>query len=740
MPNWLRPILAATFLWVCCGVTSRPAIPPAPGISSVLGSAPCGALSSSSEDKAAALAAALTPSERLVLVRGETGATLRNGVATGALASAGFVPGIARLGIPSLQETDDSVGVANPNNIRRHDVATALPSALSLASSWDAQVAYRDGTLLGDEAWRKGFNVLLGPGLNLARDPRNGRNFEYLGEDPLLAGTLAGAEICAVQKQHVIATVKHFALNDQETGRALLSAEIPEAAMRASDLLAFELAVEYGQPGAVMCAYNRVNGVYACENVHLLNEILKRDWSFAGWVMSDWGAVRSANSALAGLDQESATQLDRVALALGGIPESRLIDMNRRILHSMLAVGLFDVPPRRLPIEYRAHAAAALDAAQRGIVLLKNNGVLPLQRSLNRIAVIGGYADTGVLSGGGSSQVMPVGGPFAVPNGGGGQSAVYDRSAPLDGIRNGVRGAVSFNDGRSASAAAELAKRVDVAIVFATQWCTEGADLFDLALPNGQDALISAVAAANSNTVVVLETGNPVTMPWLDRVAAVLEAWYPGQRGGEAIADVLLGRVDATGRLPITFPASEAQLVHPRLPGMDSLLTAIVSGLRGYRLAVALRPFSIDYTEGSDVGYRRFSKKKLTTLFAFGHGLSYTRFRYSNFHVTGGNTLKATFTVTNIGNRAGTDTPQVYLTRKFGDPEMRLIGWSTVTLVAGSSRSVSIGADPRLLADFDASANAWTIREGLYEASVAAASDDLQFRASAPVAGQTLRP
>lgn len=700
----------------------------------------CGALLSSADEKAAQTAAAMTPRERQVLVMGETGDALRNGVPTGALGSAGFVRGIPRLGVPPLQETDDSVGIANPSNARRRDVATALPSSLSLAATWDSQLAASDGALLGDEAWRKGFNVLLGPGLNLARDPRNGRNFEYLGEDALLAGTLAGSEICGIQRQHVVAAVKHFALNDQETGRAILSANLSEAAMRESDLLAFELALEAGTPGAVMCAYNRVNGTYACENAHLLNQVLKHDWRFAGWVMSDWGAVRSATAANGGLDQESAANLDSVKLALGAIPESRVLDMNRRILRSMFAVDLFGAPPQRAPIDYRAHAAVALDAAQRGIVLLKNNGVLPLQRSIGRIAVIGGYADAGVLSGGGSSQVMPVGHPFDVPLGGNGRVAVYDRSPPLDAIRGGTQAAVSFADGRSSSAAAEVARRSDVAIVFATQWCTEGEDLFDLALPNGQDGLISAVAAANPNTVVVLETGNPVTMPWLGRVAAVLEAWYPGQRGGEAIANVLLGRVDATGRLPITFPSSEAQLVRPRVPGIDALLSAIVSGLRGYRLAVALRPFAVDYTEGSDVGYRRFAKRDLTPLFAFGHGLSYTRFRYSDFRVTGGNTLRASFTVSNAGARAGTDTPQVYLTRKFGETEMRLIGWSTVTLAPGASRNVTVTADPRLLADFDATAAAWSIREGIYEASLGAASDALQFHASAAVAGQSLRP
>jgi beta-glucosidase len=590
--------------------------------------------------------------------------------------------------------------------------------------------------------------------LNLTRDPRNGRDFEYLGEDPLLAGRLAGAEICGIQDQHVVAVMKHFAMNDQETGRFVLSADIGEAAMRESDLLAFELALEEGQPGAVMCAYNRVNGVYACENDYLLDETLKRDWDFPGWVMSDWGAVHHVEAATNGLDQESDAPLDAAvrgtaffgqplerAIAGGAIPVARLLDMNRRILRSMFAIGLFDAPPQRSPIDYGAHASVALDAAQRGIVLLKNDGVLPL-RGAGRIAVIGGFADAGVLLGGGSAQVIPVGHPLLVPLGGeDAQDTFYVRSPPLAAIRSlAPRAAVSFNDGRYPSEAAALAERADVAIVFATQWMAEGIDAPDLALPRGQDALIAAVAAANPHTIVVLETGNPVEMPWLERVGAVVEAWYPGQRGGEAIANVLFGRVDAAGRLPITFPAAQTQLVHPDLPGLDALLSLIANGARGYQTALELAPFSVTYPDGSDVGYRRFAKENLKPLFAFGHGLSYTTFRYSDVRVTGGETLKATFTVTNAGSRTGTDTPQLYLTRRLGTPAMRLLGWSQVTLGPGASRNVGVVADPRLLADFDATKNVWSIPEGMYEASLGSASDSLVARGSAPVAAQVLKP
>ena len=683
--------------------------------------------------KAEQIVASMTPAERMQLVLGQGGVPLRNGVPTGAIGSAGYVPGVPRLGVPALQETDASLGIANPENRRRGDVATALPSSLSLASTWDTQIAYRDGALLGDEAWRKGFNVLLGPGLNLTREPRGGRNFEYLGEDPLLAGTLAGDEICGIQDQHVVATMKHFALNDQETGRMVLSADIGEAAMRESDLLAFELALDDGHPGAVMCAYNRVNGVPACQNAHLLNDILKTAWGFPGWVMSDWGAIHSLEAASDGVDQESAAEGGR----FDSVPPARLVDMNRRIVRSMLAVGLFDHPPERSPIDYGAHAAAAQTAAERGIVLLKNGGALPLSPATRRIAIIGGHADMGVLSGGGSAQVTPAGRTLAIQLFGQNGLAFYHRSAPLAAIKAlAPHAAVSFISGRYASEAAALARRVDVAIVFVTQWLAEGIDAPTLTLPDEQDALIAAVAAANPRTVVVLETGNPVTMPWLDRVNAVVEAWYPGLRGGDAIANVLFGRVDATGRLPITFPAGDAQLVHPELAGLDALISIWANG----ESPQAQPPFSVSYTDGSDVGYRRFVKQGLTPLFAFGHGLSYTTFRYSDFALHGGGTITASFKVTNTGSRRGTDTPQLYLTKRLGTVAMRLLGWSKVNLGPGESRQVTVVADPRLLADFDPERNVWVIAAGSYEAALGSASDSLANRASTQIESATLKP
>ncbi|TAL01200.1 MAG: glycoside hydrolase family 3 protein, partial [Rhodospirillaceae bacterium] len=313
------------------------------------------------DERASLVISQMTRAEMLTLVRGWLGIPYRpdapaefqgNKDFHDLVGSIGYVPGIPRLGIPSLQETDASIGVVNLKGmLRPGDVATALPSGLSLAASFNPQVAYDGGAMIGQEAWRKGLNVLLAGGNNLARDPRNGRNFEYLGEDPLLAGTLAGQSIRGIQDQHVISTTKHYVLNDQETNRSWVNARIDEGALRESDLLAFELAIESGHPGSVMCSYNLINGQYACENEHLLNGVLKGDWRYPGWVMSDWGAVHSVGAATAGLDQESAASVDQQvyfgqpledALKAGTVAPSRLTDMTHRILRSMFAVGVID--------------------------------------------------------------------------------------------------------------------------------------------------------------------------------------------------------------------------------------------------------------------------------------------------------------------------------------------------------------------------------------------------------------
>jgi beta-glucosidase len=599
--------------------------------------------------------------------------------------SAGYVPGVPRLGVPALLMTDASLGITNPG-YRPGDTATALPASLALGASFNPALARAAGDLLGREARARGFNVLLGGGANLTRDAHNGRNFEYLSEDPLLTAVLAGEAIAGTQAQGVISTIKHYTLNCNETNRHWLDAVIDPGAHRESDLLAFELAIERGRPGSVMTAYNKINGVYAGDNDHLLNDVLKGEWDYPGWVMSDWGATPSWEYALHGLDQESGVQIDvalwggesfteplRAAVADGRLPRERLSDMVRRILRSVYAVGVDawgPAPPAR-------NDNVALETARQGIVLLKNDGLLPLSDA--RIAVIGGYAQFGVVTGTGSSAVIPPGGYAAeVPLGGPGVMGAFRNlfvlpSSPVAELKRVLPGAeIEFDPGMSPAEAASLAARADVAIVFGIRIEGEGFDLPDLALPWGQDAVIAAVAAANPNTVVVLENGSPVAMPWHDEVRAIVEAWYPGQAGGQAIAEVLTGAVNPSGRLPLTFPADLADTPRPSLPDAP------------WGEAVTIR-----YDEGAEVGYRWYAQTGAKPLYPFGFGLSYTTFAYADLAISD---LTATFTVTNTGDRAGATVAQLYLL----EPR-RLLGFERVELAPGESRQVSITAEPRVL-------------------------------------------
>jgi len=649
--------------------------------------------------------------------------------------SAGFIPGIERLGLPPQWETDAGLGVATQRASRdAFRERTALPSGLSTAATWNATLAREGGAMIASEARASGFNVLLGPGLDLVREPRGGRSFEYAGEDPLLAGEIAAAQIRGIQSQHVIAVAKHYALNDQETGRNVFSADISQAAARESDLLAFELAIEQGRPGAVMCSYNRLNGVHACESEWLLERVLKGDWGFAGYVMSDWGAVHSTvRAALAGLDQESGYVFDsqpyfgaplRAALSSGRLPAARLDEMARRILRSMFAVGVVDHPDdaASAAIDFASDRRVAQEDEEEGIVLLKDaGGVLPLSRTAKELLIIGGHADRGVLSGGGSSTVFPVGGN-AVPqpgNAGWPGPPVYLPSAPLGSIMGEApRINIRYLDGSDTAAAARAAARADRVVIFATQWAAESLDVH-MTLDGDQDKLIAAVAAANPHTVVVLETNGPVLMPWLGKVAAVLEAWYPGSGGGAAIARVLFGEVDPSGRLPVTFPASLEQLPHPVLPG-----AGVPDG----------QPFDIHYTAGAAVGYKWFQQHGLQPLFPFGYGLTYTRFRYGDLRtrVTAGQ-LTVSLTVTNIGSRRGAAVPEVYvgpvsqLATVSWEAPRRLGGWSKVTLPPGGSATVAIRVDPRLLAVFDANHHRWQRAAGAYHVWAGDSSASLEL-------------
>ena len=672
----------------------------------------------SAERRTELLLKQMTRDEKLKLVFGHFGAdweatglkkhpqALRN--------SAGFVEGVPRLGIPAQFETDAGLGVATQGSGKRNPrERTALPSGLATTATWNKALAFQGGAMISSEARSSGFNVMLAGGVNLLRDPRNGRNFEYGGEDPLLAGTIVAQEIKGIQSNNIISTMKHYAVNDQETGRFVLDAKLDDASAHMSDLLAMQLVIEQADPGSVMCSYNRFNGVYACENPYLLNDVLKKEWGYKGYVMSDWGAVHSTvAAALNGLDQESGWELDvtpyfsgalREAIENGAVPEARLNDMVQRILYSLFAKGVMDHPVAEGgAIDFTSHALVTRADAEEAAVLLKNdNNLLPLGKNVRRIALIGAHADVGVLSGGGSSTVYPVGGnavPDAEPTGWPGP-VQYLPSSPLRNIRTlAVNAEVTYNDGTDPAAAAKLAASSDVVIVFATQWVAESLDAVTLSLPNGQDALITAVAAANPATVVVLENGGPVTMPWLKQVGAVLEAWYPGSSGGEAIARILFGQVNPSGHLPVTFPMSEQQLPRPVLDG---------------DVKHEERRFSVNYFEGAAVGYKWFDLKNLTPLFPFGYGLSYTQFAYSDLQSDyKGGKLQVHFKVTNTGKVSGKAVPQVYVEGAQWEAPKRLAGWEKVALEPGQSTAVNLEVDPRLLAVWDSKARQWHTAAG----------------------------
>ena len=643
--------------------------------------------------------------------------------------SAGYTPGVPRLGVPALLMSDASLGITNPG-YRPGDTATALPAGIAMGSSFNPQLAHEGGIVLAREAKQRGFNVVLGGGINLTRDVRNGRNFEYFSEDPLLSGLLGAAAVNGTQGEGVISTVKHYSLNNNETNRHWLDAIIDPAGHRESDLLAFEIAIEQSHPGSVMGGYNKVNGVYACGNSELINDILKKSWGYKGWMMSDWGAVHDWQYALNGLDQESGVQFDaamnggewfneplKKAYADGKLSKERLSDMVQRILYAIYSVGV-DKAAAPEPADMAHGNEVALEGARQGLVLLKNDGVLPLAADTTaHIAVIGGHAEEGVISGTGSSAVIPPGGYKAVIRIGGpgimgaGRNMYLLPSSPLAELKKLLPNAkFDFDPGMSPAESALMAKRADVVIVFGIRVEGEGFDLPDLTLPWGQDAVIDAVAAANPNTIVVLETGNPVSMPWRDHVKAIVEAWYPGQAGGQAIAEVLTGRVNPSGRLPISFPADLKQTPRPELSGLGTPWGT---------------PTTIRYDEGAEVGYRWYAKKDEKPLYPFGYGLSYTSFSYDGLKVTGGETITASFTVTNTGARDGADVPQVYLTEAAGDKRLRLLGFERVVLHPGESRTVTITADPRLLARFDATAGQWRIAEGAYRIALGKSATDL---------------
>ena len=697
----------------------------------------------SPDERASMVVKAMTLDEKIQLLHGTgmAGLSPLSPQAAQSNGGAGYVPGIPRLGVPGIQMSDAAYGVRSSGENGRY--STALPADVAGAASWDLDAAYEYGALIGRELRAQGYNMSLGGGINLTREPRNGRTFEYLGEDPILAGKMVGSVMKGLQAQHVLGDIKHYALNDQESGRNAVNVNIDKRSARESDLLAFEIGLQESDAAAVMCSYNRVNGDYACENKYLLDDLLKKDWKFKGFVLSDWGGTHSAEKAsAAGLDHEEPGWIFfgddlKKAVQSGKVPATELDDHVHRILRSMFATGVIDDPPQKSVVDVAGGFEVAQKIAEQGTVLLKNDHQqLPLDASkIHSIAVIGPHADVGMISGGGSAQVDPPGGNAIMPPGKGRtrwNEQIWFPTSPLKTIQAKVPGAsVKFDSGADPAVAAALAKTVDVAIIYGYQWESEGMDLENLDLPGNQNELIEKVAAANPHTVVVLESGGPITMPWVDHVSAILEVWFGGSRGAEAVANIIFGDVNPSAKLPITFPRSVADLPHPKVvqPPRESIPNYMQPDV-WKQIAAGLPAFQITYDEGVKVGYKWYDAEKKAVLFPFGYGLSYTTYSYSNLKVTGGPTPHVSFTVTNTGDRAGAEVAEVYaaLPAAAAEPPKRLVGWSKVKLNGGESKEVTVAVDQKYLSIFNVEQNGWQLIPGEYTFLVGGSSQSLPLK------------
>jgi beta-glucosidase len=696
----------------------------------------------SPEERAGLVLKQLTLDEKLALLHGNGMAhaeqwqmplsNLTNG-------GAGYVEGVKRLGIPPLVISDAGYGVRDSGANGRY--STAMPSSLGAAASWDPDSACEFGTVIGKELRAQGFNMTLGGGVDLVREPRNGRNFEYAGEDPLLAGTVVGNLMKCEQEQHVVGDIKHYVMNDQETGRFFVNSVISKRAIQESDLLAFHIAISIANPGAVMCSYNRINGDFGCENPYTLHDVLEKDWGFKGFVISDWGGTHSTEKAsAAGLDQEQ-PMADffgpklKEAVEAGRVPMSEIDDHARRVLYAEFLSGIVDDPPQKGVVDVEKGFEVARRVEEKSIVLLKNSPtVLPIVPSkVHSIAIIGGHADVGMISGGGSAQVDPPGGNAIMPAGKGAtiwQKPVWFPTSPLKALQAKLPNTkIDFDPGTDAKSAAALAKNADLAIVFVYQWLAEDMDVPSLSLPDNQDALIEQVASANPHTIVVLETGTTVTMPWIDKVSGVVEAWFAGSSGHKALADVLVGDVNPSGKLPLTFTSSEADLPHPEPPKIPAESQAHAGDVADNGApssnASAHTGYAVHYDEGGAVGYKWFEEQHKKPLFAFGFGLSYTTYTYSGLSFDAG-TKTAHFTVRNTGKRPGTEIAEVYarLPKGTDEPYKRLVGWTRVALAPGESKAVSVAIDDRVLKIFDEEKNAWNTTPGEYQVLVGGSSDN----------------
>jgi beta-glucosidase len=648
------------------------------------------------------------------------------------------VPGIPELGIPTFRITNGPVGLGG-GDCSPQDKATALPVALGLAASFDQDLAYAYGNLMGGEARTLGLHELEAPGINLARLGENGRNFEYMGEDPYLAGVLASKEIQGIQDNDIIAMSKHYVLNDQEQNRGSVNVNIAENVLHELYLLPFEMSVKDGNVGSIMCSYNRVGGTYACENEYLLNTVLRDQWGFKGYVQSDFGATHSTAPALnAGLDFEMQSNrffndvaikaaLDNKSLTIETINQA----LDRRYVQ-MFKYGIFDRPIVRGTIDAETNGSQAREIAEQTAVLLKNEGnLLPLDSSVDSIALIGKgtFVDAAVAGGGGSSRVIPL---YTV--------------APLQGLQNAlvklgsdatITKVTVATDNSNLDAAVAAAKDADVVILMAGVVTSEGRDRPSLALPDNQDAMISAISEANEKTALVLKDGDPVLMPWVNEVPAILEAWNPGQEDGNVVANLLFGLANPSGKLPVTYPVSKADTptsTADRYPGINQG----VLDSNGREIP------QVYYSEGLEMGYRWYDAQGIKPLFAFGYGLSYTDFENSKLVVTpkttdGTKPIKVSFFVQNTGEVAGAEVPQVYLglPENANQPPKRLVGFEKIWLKPGEKKHVSITIDPSAtnhpLSIWDANTDAWKTLDGSYKVYVGNSSDKITLTDSITV-------
>ncbi|HEX8007197.1 MAG TPA: glycoside hydrolase family 3 C-terminal domain-containing protein, partial [Trebonia sp.] len=631
----------------------------------------------------------------------------------------GNIPAISSLCIPAMNLEDGPAGVGDGmSNV------TQLPAPVDVAATWDTSAEQEYGSVIGAEQAAKGSTVDLGPTINIVRDPRWGRAFESVSEDPYLTGQLSAADIRGVQSAGTMAQVKHYAVYNQETNRntANDNAVVSTQAEQEIYLPAFQAAVQQGAASSVMCSYAWINGTAACQNPYTLSTVLRQQFGYTGFVTSDWGATHStAASANAGLDMDMpgndgfyGTSLVN-AVNSGSVSTATINSAVSDILTQMFAFGLFDKAPSGSPSAVATNSTDQSDAtqlAEEGTVLLKNSGsILPLTSSDKSIAVIGADASTSPQTRGGGSAGVNSSGTVT----------------PLQGIQAAAPSGttVTYNNGSSDSSAASAAAAASVVIVFANLSESEGSDLSSIDLGTAQDNLITSVAGANPNTIVVLNTGSAVTMPWLSSVKGVLEAWYPGQEDGTAIANVLFGNYNPSGHLTVTFPTSLSQV--------PASTTAQFPGTGG----------NVQYSEGVDVGYRWYDSKSLTPLFPFGYGLSYTTFSFSNLNVgplTAGGAATVTATVTNTGSRSGADVAQLYVTdpSASGQPPLQMEGFQRVNLAAGASTTVTFSLTQQNLQYWNSSSNAWATSVGNYTISIGDSSASLPLTGTLSVASSQL--